>query len=183
MTLVTAHPLDRRLAAVLPENALYAVGGRVRDGFRALLDPSLPQPKDLDYVVTGLTLDAVVDRLQTVGRVNVVGASFAVVKLSAPEGDADLALPRREHSTGIRPSRLRRRERPADHDRGGPRPARFPHEHDRPPNLRRCDRRPARRRAGHPGAANRHRFAAHVRRGSASPAAGGPVCRALRLRA
>src|SRR5476651_2528611 len=100
MTLVTAHPLDRRLAEALPANALYAVGGRVRDEFRAILDPTIPPPKDLDYVVTGLTVDELVARLRGVGRVNVVGASFAVVKLSALEGDADLALPRREQSTG-----------------------------------------------------------------------------------
>ena len=101
MTLVTAHPLDHRLAEALPANALYAVGGRVRDEFRARLDPTIPPPKDLDYIVTGLTLDALVDRLRSVGRVNVVGASFAVIKLSALEGQADLALPRREHSTGV----------------------------------------------------------------------------------
>jgi tRNA nucleotidyltransferase (CCA-adding enzyme) len=97
---VTAHPLDRRLAEALPANALYAVGGRVRDEFRAVLDPTIPPPKDLDYVVTGLTVDELVERLRGVGRVNVVGASFAVVKLSALEGEADLALPRREQSTG-----------------------------------------------------------------------------------
>src|SRR5271170_7208046 len=100
MTLVTAHPLDRRLADALPAKSLYAVGGRVRDEFRARLDPTIPPPKDLDYVVTGLTLEALVERLRSVGHVNVVGASFAVVKVSAPEGTADVALPRREHSTG-----------------------------------------------------------------------------------
>lgn len=97
---MTPHPLDRRLAAALPANALYAVGGRVRDEFRARIDPTIPPPKDLDYVVTGITLDELVERLRSVGRVNVVGASFAVVKLSALEGNADLALPRRERSTG-----------------------------------------------------------------------------------
>jgi tRNA nucleotidyltransferase (CCA-adding enzyme) len=101
MTLVTAHPLDQRLASVLPASALYAVGGRVRDEFRARLDPTIPPPKDLDYVVTGLSVEALVARLRTIGRVNVVGASFSVVKLSTIEGDADLALPRREYSTGI----------------------------------------------------------------------------------
>jgi tRNA nucleotidyltransferase (CCA-adding enzyme) len=100
MTLVTAHPLDRRLAEVLPANALYAVGGRVRDELRARFDPTIPPPKDLDYVVTGLSVEALVARLRSIGRVNVVGASFAVVKLSALEGNADLALPRREYSTG-----------------------------------------------------------------------------------
>jgi tRNA nucleotidyltransferase (CCA-adding enzyme) len=100
MTLVTAHPLDRRLAEALPAKALYAVGGRVRDEFRARFDPTIPPPKDLDYVVTGLSVEALVARLRSVGRVDVVGASFSVVKLSAVEGNADLALPRREQSTG-----------------------------------------------------------------------------------
>lgn len=101
MGLVTPHPLDRRLAAALPANALYAVGGRVRDELRAQVDPSVAPPKDLDYVVTGLGLEDLVERLRTVGRVDVVGASFAVVKLSCAEGRADIALPRRERSTGV----------------------------------------------------------------------------------
>ncbi len=100
MTLVIPHPLDRRLAEALPAKALYAVGGRVRDEFRARFDPTIPPPKDLDYVVTGLSVEALVARLRSVGSVNVVGASFSVVKLSALEGNADLALPRREQSTG-----------------------------------------------------------------------------------
>ena len=45
MTLVASHPLDRRLTEALPANALYAVGGRVRDEFRARLDPTIPPPK------------------------------------------------------------------------------------------------------------------------------------------
>jgi putative nucleotidyltransferase with HDIG domain len=101
MTLVASLPLDRRLREALPANALYAVGGRVRDEFRAFLDPTIPPPKDLDYVVTGLSVEELVERLRSIGRVNVVGASFAVIKLSALEGNADLALPRRERSTGV----------------------------------------------------------------------------------
>jgi tRNA nucleotidyltransferase/poly(A) polymerase len=58
-------------------------------------------PKDLDYVVTGLTLNELVERLRSIGRVDVVGASFSVVKFSTREGNADVALPRREQSTGV----------------------------------------------------------------------------------
>ena len=100
MRFVTAHPLDRRLAARLPAGSLFAVGGRVRDEFRARLDSSVEGPKDLDYVVVGLTLDDVIERIRPLGAVNVVGASFSVVKLSTTDGSADLALPRRERSTG-----------------------------------------------------------------------------------
>ena len=95
---MTRHPLDERLSAVLPPGALYAVGGRVRDEFRD--QGAGVAPKDLDYVVVGLPLDDLVARLSSLGSVNVVGASFAVVKLSSPLGDADVALPRRERSTG-----------------------------------------------------------------------------------
>ena len=98
---MTAHPLDRRLAGALPPDSVYAVGGRVRDEFRARLDPTIAPPKDLDYVVTGLSLDALIDCLRTIGRVDVVGASFSVVKLTTPDGNADVALPRREQSTGV----------------------------------------------------------------------------------
>ena len=101
MTLVTAHPLDRRLAGALPPDSVYAVGGRVRDELRARFDPTVAPPKDLDYVVTGLSIDALVELLRPIGRVDVVGASFAVVKLTSPEGNADVALPRREKSTGV----------------------------------------------------------------------------------
>jgi putative nucleotidyltransferase with HDIG domain len=100
MGFVTAHPLDRRLAELLPPGSLFAVGGRVRDEFRAQLDPSVEPPKDLDYVVFGVALDDLLARLRPLGAVNVVGASFSVIKLSTPDGSADVALPRRERSTG-----------------------------------------------------------------------------------
>ncbi len=76
---------------------MYAVGGRVRDELRG----STVVPKDLDYVVVGVTLDALLERLRRIGRVDVVGASFAVVKLRTDVGEADVALPRRERSTGV----------------------------------------------------------------------------------
>lgn len=69
-------PLDARLAAVLPEQSLYAVGGRVRDEIRAELDGCESPIADSDYVVVGLALDALVDRLRPLGRVDIVGASF-----------------------------------------------------------------------------------------------------------
>jgi len=99
--LVSRHPLDTVLAAVLPAGSLYAVGGRVRDELRAQLDGVERPPKDLDYVVTGLTLDALLNALRPIGRVDVVGASFAVLKFRHDAGEADVALPRRERSTGV----------------------------------------------------------------------------------
>ncbi len=94
------HPFDALLASVLPAGSLYAVGGRVRDELRAGLEGIELPAKDLDYVVTGLALDDLTARLSAVGRVDLVGAAFAVVKLTANGVTADLALPRRERSTG-----------------------------------------------------------------------------------
>jgi putative nucleotidyltransferase with HDIG domain len=94
------HPLDDVLVAALAPAQVHAVGGRVRDEFRALLDGVDRPPKDLDYVVTGIAQPDLLDALRAVGRVDVVGASFAVLKFRHPAGEADIALPRRERSTG-----------------------------------------------------------------------------------
>jgi tRNA nucleotidyltransferase (CCA-adding enzyme) len=94
------HPLDAALAAVLPPATLYAVGGRVRDELRAAIEGVELPAKDLDYVVTGLALEELTVRLTPIGRVDLVGAAFAVVKLTVDGLTADVALPRRERSTG-----------------------------------------------------------------------------------
>ncbi len=91
------HPLDARLAAALPAGALFAVGGRVRDELRTA--GGVP-PHDLDYVVAGVPLEAVREALEGLGRVDLVGASFAVIKLTVDGQTVDVALPRRERSTG-----------------------------------------------------------------------------------
>lgn len=93
--------IDERLARVLPPNALYAVGGRVRDELRSQSDGIERVAKDLDYVVVGVTFDELVTRLRSLGRADVVGASFAVVKVSLGGRSIDVALPRRERSTGV----------------------------------------------------------------------------------
>ncbi|HUB97388.1 MAG TPA: hypothetical protein VL993_15810, partial [Stellaceae bacterium] len=94
------HPLDARLAQALAPGALYAVGGRVRDEIRADLEGVELPAKDLDYVVTGLALQELTARLETLGRVDLVGAAFAVAKLTTGGLTVDVALPRRERSTG-----------------------------------------------------------------------------------
>src|ERR1700688_1683754 len=93
--------VDRSVAGVLPPGALYAVGGRVRDEVRTSLDGISRPAKDLDYVATGLELDELVERLGRLGRADVVGASFAVVKCTFDGTTVDVALPRRERSTGV----------------------------------------------------------------------------------
>lgn len=94
------HQLDEKLAAVLPAESLYAVGGRVRDEIRSeLLGETLPI-KDLDYVVAGVPFDDLRERLGRLGRVDVVGAAFAVIKVTLDGETVDVGMPRRERSTG-----------------------------------------------------------------------------------
>jgi tRNA nucleotidyltransferase (CCA-adding enzyme) len=92
---------DTRLAAVLPEGSLYAVGGRVRDELRASIEGVAAPNKDLDYVVTGVPLADLALMLGRIGKVDVVGASFAVLKLTIAGQTVDIALPRRERSVGV----------------------------------------------------------------------------------
>ncbi|MBC5829135.1 MAG: HD domain-containing protein [Candidatus Eremiobacteraeota bacterium] len=94
------HPLDECLASVLPPGSLYSVGGRVRDEVRHALQAVPLTTQDQDYVVTGLTLVELTRRLEPLGRVDLVGASFAVMKLSTEFGIVDVALPRQERSSG-----------------------------------------------------------------------------------
>ena len=93
-------PADRVLAEALPEGSLFAVGGRVRDELRRELDGAHVALKDLDYVVTGVGAQELEERLRRVGRVDLVGASFAVFKVTFDGRTVDVALPRREKSTG-----------------------------------------------------------------------------------
>jgi tRNA nucleotidyltransferase (CCA-adding enzyme) len=94
-------PTDARLAAALPECSLYAVGGRVRDEIRAEIEGTEFTTPDSDYVVVGLPLADLIERLREIGRVDVVGASFSVLKLTLDGQTVDVAMPRRERSVGV----------------------------------------------------------------------------------
>jgi tRNA nucleotidyltransferase (CCA-adding enzyme) len=93
-------PIDRLLARVLPSGSLFAVGGRVRDEIRRDLEGVRIALKDLDYVVTGVAAADLQKRLRTLGRVDFVGASFAVFKVTIEGRTVDVALPRRDRSVG-----------------------------------------------------------------------------------
>jgi tRNA nucleotidyltransferase (CCA-adding enzyme) len=83
--------------SVLEEGDLFLVGGNVRD---LLLEPG-GESLDQDYLVTGLAYDRLVAILGRVGKTNLVGKSFGVVKFDAPGGGTvDISLPRTEYSTG-----------------------------------------------------------------------------------
>ena len=75
----------------------YMVGGCVRDAFRG------QKIKDIDLIVEGTSMDAILDELRSFGRVDQVGESFAVIKFR-PKGhtgeDYDIAVPRIDRKVG-----------------------------------------------------------------------------------
>jgi len=88
------------LDALLEFGDVYEVGGSVRD---QLLAMSGRRGKDRDYLVCGISLDDLQKRLRRFGTVNLVGKSFGVIKFqprTEPGVIYDIALPRREQSTG-----------------------------------------------------------------------------------
>lgn len=93
-------PADRALAQALPPGTLFAVGGRVRDELRREAEGAAVVLKDLDYVVCGVPAPELERALRSVGRVDLVGASFAVFKVTFDGRTLDVALPRRERSVG-----------------------------------------------------------------------------------
>jgi tRNA nucleotidyltransferase (CCA-adding enzyme) len=101
----SGHDLDELLSRLLPTGGLYAVGGRVRDeilaesGFRGH-EGQHGAPPHPDYLVTGVSMDELVQSLREAGAAELVGASFGVVKFASGGLQADIALPRRERSTG-----------------------------------------------------------------------------------
>jgi tRNA nucleotidyltransferase (CCA-adding enzyme) len=93
-------PADRALAEVVPAGTLFAVGGRVRDELRRQFEGAAVALKDLDYIVTGVPAEDLEERLRRLGHVDLVGASFAVFKVTFDGRTIDVALPRRDRSTG-----------------------------------------------------------------------------------
>lgn len=73
----------------------YIVGGYVRDLMLGL------KPKDIDIEVFGLSYDQLSNILSQFGKVDIVGKSFGVLKLTTNQGDFDFSLPRRDSKNGI----------------------------------------------------------------------------------
>ena len=93
------NPLDQLLTSVTDAIARaggtpYLVGGAVRDALLGL------ESKDLDILVTNLEPETLKSLLETVGKVDLVGKSFGVFKVSKDGETLDVALPRLEKSTG-----------------------------------------------------------------------------------
>ncbi len=91
------RPLRTWERALLGECNLYLVGGIVRD----LLLGERYESLDEDYLVTGIDIERLVTVLRPLGKTNLVGRSFGVIKYTSPEGrTVDISLPRTEYSVG-----------------------------------------------------------------------------------
>jgi tRNA nucleotidyltransferase (CCA-adding enzyme) len=69
---------------------VYAVGGYVRDHIRK--DPS----EDVDILIAHHTVDKIIKKLESHGKVDIVGKSFGVIKFTADKKTYDIALPRKD---------------------------------------------------------------------------------------
>jgi len=74
---------------------IYQVGGAVRDLYLG------KESKDLDILVTGVPAAELNKILSKYGKVDMVGASFGVIKFTPPGGEEiDIAIPRTEKKVG-----------------------------------------------------------------------------------
>lgn len=96
MSVTVPAELARLLAEVPELSRAFLVGGCVRD---ALLGLAV---KDFDVEVLGISYEALAKALSRRGRVDFVGRSFGVVKLSTGSGLAyDFSIPRRDRKVGL----------------------------------------------------------------------------------
>src|SRR5712692_9969835 len=71
------------------------VGGAVRDALLGL------RPKDFDFEVYGIAYDKLAGLLVHLGRIDLVGKSFGVVKLASGGASYDFSVPRRDNKIGL----------------------------------------------------------------------------------
>ena len=80
----------RALAAA--ENQVYVVGGAVRDALLGL------ECNDVDLECYGTSYGRLAEVVAPLGRVNLVGRQFGILKLAMDDGQTyDISLPRREN--------------------------------------------------------------------------------------
>lgn len=97
MAMTAADPTAWRASRALRAagGRALVVGGAVRDALRG------KEPKDIDLMVTGLAPEEVRRVLgQLPGKVDLTGKDFGVFRYKEGGGEVEIALPRRERSTG-----------------------------------------------------------------------------------
>lgn len=79
---------------------VYVVGGTNRDKMLSMMNGYTVKSYDFDILVRGLDIDELVSILVKYGGVKEVGKSFGIIAFKMGETEYDIALPRREVSTG-----------------------------------------------------------------------------------
>jgi len=80
---------------------VFLVGGALRDELRVFCGQYLEgNHKDFDYVVTKIELEKLHQLAEKYGKVDTIGRIFGIVRLIVKGVTIDLALPRKENSTG-----------------------------------------------------------------------------------
>jgi tRNA nucleotidyltransferase/poly(A) polymerase len=69
---------------------IYAVGGYVRD-----LVTGSP-PEEVDLLITGFSLEDIIQKISPHGKVDIVGKSFGIIKFTVQGKTYDIALPRKD---------------------------------------------------------------------------------------
>jgi len=100
-------PIGRINRSWVPADAMKAVDAIMARGGRPLLvggsvrDAMMGKhPKDYDFEVYGITPDNLEAVLHPVGKVNSVGKSFGVIKVTIGDTELDLVVPRRDSKVG-----------------------------------------------------------------------------------
>lgn len=73
----------------------FFIGGCVRDNVLMI------ENKDIDVEVFNLDIDSLISILEEYGKVDVVGKSFGVIKLTTQDNDYDFSLPRKDNKIGV----------------------------------------------------------------------------------
>lgn len=73
----------------------YFCGGCIRDHIMGI------DPKDIDIEIFGINLETLQQTLSQFGKIDTVGASFGITKLTTKTTDYDFSLPRRDNKIGI----------------------------------------------------------------------------------
>lgn len=90
----TETKIFAELTKAKPSIEMYLVGGAVRDYYLS------KTPKDLDYVIVGMTYNEIADALRGKFHIDEIGKSFGIVQVKVGEETIDLAVPRTEYKTG-----------------------------------------------------------------------------------
>jgi putative nucleotidyltransferase with HDIG domain len=87
---------DKRMFIELFGQDVYTVGGYVRDQIRG--DPS----EDVDILITHHPVDEIIMKLESRGKVDIVGKSFGVIKFTIEGKTYDIALPRKDRPKQVK---------------------------------------------------------------------------------